>query len=133
MGQEPTALKEELAKLSHLSDERAKEVVTLTKELSSEKKGAKVWAADKASLLAERDEARAPYLELERVRDADLYKANQALEQATKEKNEALAEEKADKPEWYDDLFLSDGDSSDEEAAEGVEACSSNKNLLIDP
>ncbi|GAA0149007.1 hypothetical protein LIER_08292 [Lithospermum erythrorhizon] len=102
MGQEGTALKEELAKLSHLSEERAKEVVALTKELSSQKEDAKVWAVKKASLLAERDEA-------------------------------SLDEEKADKPEWYDDLSLSDGDSSDEEVAEGVEACCSDKNLVINP
>ncbi|GAA0159039.1 hypothetical protein LIER_15920 [Lithospermum erythrorhizon] len=42
MGQERTSLKDELAKLSNLSEERAKEVVALTKELSSEKEAAKV-------------------------------------------------------------------------------------------
>ncbi|GAA0155587.1 hypothetical protein LIER_13283 [Lithospermum erythrorhizon] len=162
MDKERTALKDELAQLSNLSEERAKEVVTLTKELSSEKDAGK------------------------RVKDADLQKANQALEQAIKEKNEALAsaassrvqfatqkireflaspnyaskihsewiaylyslaydhkirfpdlvtlfgEEKENKPEWYGDLSLSDSDSSDEEAAEGVEACSSDRNPVTD-
>ncbi|GAA0149680.1 hypothetical protein LIER_08798 [Lithospermum erythrorhizon] len=185
-GQERTALKDELAQLSHLFEERANEVVTLTKELSSKKVAAKIWAAEKASLLSERDEAQVCYLELQRAKDADLKKANQALEQAIKEKNEALVsaassrvqfatqkirefpaspnydskihtectaylyylasdhksrfpdlvtlfgEEKADKPEWYGDLSFSDSGSSDEEAAKGVEACSSDRNPVID-
>ncbi|GAA0143403.1 hypothetical protein LIER_04096 [Lithospermum erythrorhizon] len=44
-----------------------------------------------------------------------------------------FGEEKADKPEWSDNLCLSDNDSSDEEAAKGVEACSSDRNPVIDP
>ncbi|GAA0150765.1 hypothetical protein LIER_09630 [Lithospermum erythrorhizon] len=90
MDQERSSLKDELAKSTHLSEQRAKKVVALTKELSTEKEASKSWAADKASLIAERDEARARYLELERVEDDDLQKANQSLEQAIKEKNEAL-------------------------------------------
>ncbi|GAA0153108.1 hypothetical protein LIER_11422 [Lithospermum erythrorhizon] len=72
-------------------------------------------------MLAERDEALARYLELERVGDADLLKANQALEQATKEKNKARVQFATQKIRQ----FL--------EAAEGVEACSSDKNPVVDP
>ncbi|GAA0168713.1 hypothetical protein LIER_23368 [Lithospermum erythrorhizon] len=150
LGKEQAMFKEELAMLSHISEERAKEVADLTREVSLENEAAKGWAAEKATL------------------------ENHALEQATREKNEALAsvasarvqfatqkireflaspkyaskihtecatylyslasdyksrfpdlvtlfgEEKADKPEWYGDLSLSE-DSSDEETAEGAE------------
>ncbi|GAA0161584.1 hypothetical protein LIER_17865 [Lithospermum erythrorhizon] len=74
LGKEQATFKEELETLSHLFEERAKEVADLTRELSLEKEAAKAWAVEKATLLAERDDG-----------------ANQALEQATIEKNEALA------------------------------------------
>ncbi|GAA0157705.1 hypothetical protein LIER_38502 [Lithospermum erythrorhizon] len=119
---------------------RAEEVADLTRELSLKKEAAKAWAAEKANLLAERDDAKARYLELERAKDVELYRANQALEQATREKispnyaskiREFLASPNyASKIHTECAVYLyslgsdyksSEDDSSDEEAAGGVE------------
>ncbi|GAA0158644.1 hypothetical protein LIER_15610 [Lithospermum erythrorhizon] len=137
----------------HLAQERAKEVVALTKELSSEKEASKAnQALEQAT--KEKNEA------LELVASARVQFATQKIREFLGSPNYAskihteyaaylyslasdhkirfsdfvtlFGEEKTDKPEWYGDLALSDNGSSDEEAAEGVEACSSDRNPVTD-
>ncbi|GAA0151488.1 hypothetical protein LIER_10197 [Lithospermum erythrorhizon] len=63
----------------------------LNKELATEKKVAKSWADERAALIAERDDLRARYGELEQARAADNRRATEALEKATKERDATLA------------------------------------------
>ncbi|GAA0142239.1 hypothetical protein LIER_03185 [Lithospermum erythrorhizon] len=126
---------------SQLSKERAKRVDDLNKELSTEKEAAKAWAAERATLLAKRDDSRGRYIELERTRAADITRVqfdSQKIREflvspnyAYKVNSECAAyfhsiafdhkdrfpdlvtlfgEEKMNKPDWYDDLSLSEED-----------------------
>ncbi|GAA0155330.1 hypothetical protein LIER_13084 [Lithospermum erythrorhizon] len=91
LSNEQTVLKKELETWSQLFVERTKTVVDLHKKPSTEKEAAKAWATERPTLLAETDDSRGRYLELEQTRAADISRANQAVEQATKERDVALA------------------------------------------
>ncbi|GAA0169695.1 hypothetical protein LIER_40811 [Lithospermum erythrorhizon] len=142
---EQTTLKKELETSSQLSEERVKRVDDLNRELAVEKEAAKAWADERAALIAERDDSRARYGELERARADDIIQfASQRRREflaspnyASKVSSECVAyfhsfsldhkdrfldlvtlfgEEKASKPDWYRNLSLDEeGDSTDEE------------------
>ncbi|GAA0169022.1 hypothetical protein LIER_23592 [Lithospermum erythrorhizon] len=88
LDKELTTLKKEFEETSQHSAKRAKIVNDLNKELASEKEAAKSLADERA---AERDDSLARYGKSEQARAADIRRATEALQQATKERDAALA------------------------------------------
>ncbi|GAA0167603.1 hypothetical protein LIER_22492 [Lithospermum erythrorhizon] len=117
----------------------AQSIKHIVQEKEAAQDAAKSWDVERAKLISERDASLAHYNELERAKVADALRVTEALDQANKDRDVALAsvasshlfpdlltlfnEEKALRPDWYGDLTIDASTPLEEENAEeaGVE------------
>ncbi|GAA0149780.1 hypothetical protein LIER_43075 [Lithospermum erythrorhizon] len=121
MNKKQATLKGELSTLSNLSEERAKEAANMNKELSSEKEALAAAASAPVQFATQkiREFLASPNYASQIHTECAAYLYSLASDYKSRFLYlvTLFGEEKADKPEWYGDLSLSDGDSSDVEAA----------------